>query len=516
MNNKVSGPTSKWWERAIPLVDASQEAEFPPSFLPTVSNGLPVFMHTAGGYAAFYAPRRLCLLPVARAAEVREQVSRLASAWTEGDGLPARPSDSSLAKRAALQLIQAARLAQDEVAQAQASFSPECLTLFLNNTCNLRCGYCHSTPAGRKAAIPTDQAVRAAAEVVAASCAEHRLPFTVAFHGGGEPLLQESAVDRIFALLTPTARRYGVRLRTYAATNGVMSEKKALRYAGRFDLVGLSLDGPPDIQDRQRPTRAGRPTSPSVTRTVGILRSAGTPFHLRATVTRAGLGRQAEIVAYLAQFSPLEIRLEPVYVSPGTHSTLTAEDAPRFVEGFLEARRVGEQMGVPVMTSIVRPSSLFGRHCNVLRSVLNLAPGDIATGCFLESREPEIACRQVQIGALDGKTGAFELDRKRLESLVARCAPIPAVCRNCLCSYQCTYGCPDVCVLQSPTLTGPKGEAPAGFRCTVNRLLLPALLREAAETAWRAPLSGDVVDPRTQLQVTVFKEAQAGEAGDGH
>lgn len=344
---------------------------------------------------------------------------------------------------------------------------------------------------------------------MAAACARRGLVFTCVFHGGGEPTLDRSRADAALDVLGAVAWNQGVRLWTYIATNGVMPEERARWVAARFDLVGLSCDGSPDVQERQRPSRDGLPTSPRVERTARILRDAGRPFHARATITQDTIERQPEIAAYLLEsLAPVEVRLEPVYDSAAA-AGLGPAAAPRFVEGFLKARRVAADMGVAVTTSLVRPDVLHGRHCNVLRGVVNLVPGDLATGCFLESGEAGLAHRGVLVGSTGSATGLFALDRSQVETMAARCAATPPGCDGCLCYYQCDHGCPDVCAVSLAEGSADGDIIRAGFRCRAHRLLMEATVLEAADGAWRSTASGtrrEVTAERVGLSILVFRD----------
>ncbi len=484
-------------------------------FFRVAPRGALVFKCEQDEYAVFYAPRQACVLPRSLAPDAENQLGRLSSAERSGalESVPSR----EMAGRAASRLVQAAQDARNEAAAwAQAAFSPECLTLFLNNACNLRCRYCHAAPGAAPDRPISDRAIRAAGETVALSCAQRRRPLTVAFHGGGEPTLDESRANHILEIVQAAAHSCGVPLQTYIATNGVMPEDRARWLASRFDLVGLSCDGPPEVQDRQRPARDGRPTSSRVGRTAEILREAGRTFHIRATITRETLCRQAEIAAYfMVQFAPAEIRLEPVYANPDRSTELGPEAASLFVAGFMAARKAAAAQQVPVTTSLTRPGSLYGRYCHALRHVLNLVPGDIATGCFLESREAGILRRQVRVGAMRPASACFELDQDRLDFLVSRCSEIPDCCRDCLCCFQCTHGCPDLCPLETPVSPARQRDLTVGFRCRAHRLLMEALILEAADTAWRSTppgVSQEVWVPATRLRVAVYRGAGTGGA----
>ena len=279
-------------------------------------------------------------------------------------------------------------------------------------------------------------------------CAECNLPFTLAFHGGGEPSLDPSHVDSLLEIAGQEAARFGVPLQTYIATNAVVSEETACWLATRFDLVGVSCDGPPEIQNRHRPGRDGRPLFEYVGRTTSRLRQYGRPFHIRATISRETVELPAEIVSYLAdRYAPAEIKLEPVYVNPSGEAPLDVPHAAAFVSSFLSSQTVGATRGVPVTTSITRPDAVYGPYCNVMRRVLNLVPGDVGTGCFLSSRPGDVTRRNLQTGRLDSINGVFRLDEEGIRSMITRCSERPVGCSDCLCSCQCTYGCPDRCAL---------------------------------------------------------------------
>lgn len=498
----------------MPGADLHSASIAGPPFQPVAGRRTPVFVWESDEYAVFYAPRLACVLPRRYAAGMQSWIRRL-PAEGSGQGAPSAAPPHALPQRAAARLVAAANQARAEADRwGLADFSPECLTLFPNNACNLACRYCHSAPEARSGPSIGDAALRSAGALVAAACAQRGIPFTAAFHGGGEPALDSRRVDHILALLGIESRKQGATLKTYIATNGAMPEDRARWLANRFDLVGLSCDGPPDVQNRQRPARNGAPTAVAVARTARILRQAGKRFHLRATVTAETIARQAEIaVNFSERHAPAEIRLEPVYRNPASADALGVQDAAPFVAGFMEARRAAAARGIPVATSLAQFGRLQGRHCNMLRHVLNLVPGDLASGCFLESRAEGIAQRGVRMGAFDPSSGRFELDNAGIAALAARCAAIPAGCETCLCCYQCTHGCPDVCALAvTSEPTGP-AQLAGEFRCQATRLLAEAVVRETAAAAWRntpTATDRDYAATETTPLVAVYRNANAG------
>jgi sulfatase maturation enzyme AslB (radical SAM superfamily) len=456
------------------------------AFRPLRTDRLPIFYRDCGEYVAFYAPGCLCVVDLADAEQFEATIAPFADGGDGGDpgvnwgGELWRRAESAAAKADALRY---------------GSFRPECLTLYLNNECNLRCEYCYADPSPGPAVRLDLVTIAAAAETVAENCREKDLPFYLVFHGGGEPTLHRGQVESILYLSDEVASGYQIETFRYIATNGAMSEEKAVWLARQFDLVGLSCDGPADIHDRQRPNLDGKGTLHLLERTARILRQEGTPFHVRATITGASLHRQTDVADYLChQLSPKEIRFEPVYRGGRADgdAQLDAHHAGEFVAHFLEARKVAQGHGIPLSISGSRPDSIHGPYCNVFRQVLNLVPGGVATACFKAADASRARARGVAMGALSRETGRFEIDHRRVQTLRQLLDTAPPECADCFNRLHCVRGCPDHCPLGGPDSRGTRG---AGFRCQVQKSLTALLLTETAERLWSEVVAGRVRGP---------------------
>ncbi len=462
--------------------------------------GRPVFRQDCAEYAMFYAPSCLCVVDLPDAerfeAAIAPRKNRLESepsarpelVLSRGEGQSRRKGKNQdvdwgaeLWRRAELAVAEANRWQEEP-------FSPECLTLYMNNECNLNCVYCHTDPSPKPVARLELETIAAAAEVVAENCRRKGHPFYVVFHGGGEPILHRECVDSAMARLEAIASAHDVELFRYVATNGVMSEEKAAWLARRFDLVGLSCDGPADIQNSQRPRWGGGDTLHILEHTAHILRQEGCRLHVRTTITGATLHRQSEIADYICQqFSPEEIHFEPVYLSRRTSAAtkFDAHQAEEFVTHFLEAREIARKHGILLMTSGSRPGSIHGPYCHVFRSVLNLVPGGVATACFKVTNAAQVREKGVVIGALNGETGRFEIDHLRVQELCQQLdTPLPE-CVGCFNRYHCVRECPDRCPLDNDAYRSHHSLGP-GFRCRMQKALAYATLRVTAESLWSA------------------------------
>lgn len=362
-------------------------------------------------------------------------------------------------------------------------FTPVCLTLYLNNECNLLCRYCYAMPSSRHAPRLRPEVVAAAADTVARNCLEQNRPFTVVFHGGGEPALDQPFAEHILDTVESVARRYGLSLLRYIATNGTMSEQKATWLAERFDMVGLSCDGPADIQNSQRPRLGGGDTAKAIERTARIIHAAGKTLHVRVTVTRDSAARQPEIADYIcAHLRPAEIHVEPVYrVGRGEQDETALRDAEGFTRAFLEARAIARRWGVPWLNSGSRPGEIHGPYCHVMRDVLQLVPGEIATTCLKTTDRVQADAGGYTIGGSDGH-GGFTIYAERIAAIRSSLAATPDSCQSCFNRYHCVRACPEYCPVTD------NNQRLGSFRCQVHQLLANALIRE---TATSLPVGGN-------------------------
>jgi sulfatase maturation enzyme AslB (radical SAM superfamily) len=448
------------------------------TFRPIGTGERPIYRQDNATYTMFYAPGCLCVVDSQHADPFEATITPDDTAPSSGT-LTGQPVDwgAALWRRAKSAIEQAH-------ARQQEPFRPECLTLYMNNECNLECVYCYTDPVHEPADRLDPDVITAAAEVVAASCREKGLLFSVVLHGGGEPTLHREHVEQTLAQLDAVAARHGVESFCYVATNGVFSAPRAAWLADRCDLVGLSCDGPPYIQDLQRPRYGGGNTSSTVERTAEVLHSAGRPFHVRATITAATLHRQAEIADYICRrLAPQEIHFEPVYLGgrASAHIGLSVHQARAFVTSFREAQSTARRYGIPLAGSGSRLDSIHGPYCNVFRHVINLVPPGVATACFKTTDNTQTRARGAVIGELNRDSGRFEIDHRRIESLRQRLDITPPACAGCFNRYHCVRECPDGCPLD-----GEACASQASFRCQVQKLLAYEVLREKADSLWAA------------------------------
>jgi uncharacterized protein len=438
-----------------------------------VNQTFPIFRREVGETVLFYAPGYLVCTSKNNQDQIERDIAQQNSATPEVLAL--------------LQAAQQARLQWFNLHNRL--FEPVCLTLYPENRCNLHCPYCYAAPDSYQPDAPVSTSavldrgtVRKAAGLVAANCRERDLPFTLVIHGGGEPTLAKGTLQALLGIVEAVTQQEEIGLFKYIATNGVFSIAKAQWLADSFDLIGLSCDGPDEIQNRQRPLPGGGSSSFYVERTAAVFRDAGTSFNTRVTLTPATFPRQEEIVDYIcSRLQPQEIHIEPVYLSGRAATGTFAADpelAQVFAAQFSKARERAKLAGVPLLFSGTRPWEIHGPYCHCFREVLNLVPGNIATPCFKLSDATQV--NQYQAGISQAMAEQFSIDYPRVSQLANLLSSVPEKCSACFNQFHCARGCPDICSLNG--LAGNtliEGVTPPEFRCQAQMLLANAVIERA-------------------------------------
>jgi len=156
--------------------------------------------------------------------------------------------------------------------------------------CNLNCSYCYvynqadSTWRGRPAHM-SDETFDAVIARIRRHVEDSRQDtVTILFHGG-EPTLIGA---RRFASMCERARReLGAHVDVELAiqTNATRLDERWAETLRAYDVaVGVSLDGPREVNDRARVDHRGRGSYDAVSRGLAVLRGGGVPFEILSVV----------------------------------------------------------------------------------------------------------------------------------------------------------------------------------------------------------------------------------------
>lgn len=379
--------------------------------------------------------------------------------------------------------------------------SPPCPSFFmidLTQACVLRCRYCfrHLEDGAR---VISESQLDEICRYILDFCRKHGIFHIDIQAWGGEPTLAWSRILQIHRFFEKTDVTATLCIETCGAvlTPEMAAEAKALEMR-----VGVSIDGPPDIHDAQRPFAAGGGSSAAMLRGLRLLREAGVE-HLTsiAVVTKKSAPRIAEIVRYFSRELQLrQFKFNLVKWHPGMKENglgLDVAGATQFARdmfrALLEEHRAGFR-GVETNVRIRilnlfehRPGSIcLSRGCQGGRKLVSInGLGEIHT------------CDLTDAG--DEPFGSIRDGRDLVELLSAAAANHPFFrprscpgCGTCPWHWFCRGGCASSMRFVQGGYTG---EADS-HECAVNHVLYPELVRlRLSDPDMLDSLSGESVGP---------------------
>lgn len=295
------------------------------------------------------------------------------------------------------------------------------ITLLTSARCNLACAYC---------AQPGFEGIKPEHEKLDPDFAEAGIrdffaaqpSRAIRFFGAGEPTV---AFETMAEIRERAARLAGRDLRVELQTNGLFSDAVAAWVERSVDILWISYDGPPDIQDRGRRTRGGGPSSPAVRRNVE--RFAGhdrIQAGVRATIDPRDFGRLIEILEHFRSLGVRRACLAPVYASTandrGERSLGLLEFARRFVEAWAAAAALGISLSTHLIVNFDEPVAGYCRACTPCP---HLTTDGYVTCCDETPLGPEYLpgiLQELTYGRWDPRARRILYDQRAIERIKAR------------------------------------------------------------------------------------------------
>jgi len=352
--------------------------------------------------------------------------------------------------------------------------SLDTVVLFLSNRCNLACVYCYASansyaprdmpPALAKAAI--DHFIQTRSPSVET--------LTLAFHGGGEPTMNPAVLTGAVDYARGLCESRGLGLRLAGSSNGTWSDNLGRFMVENFDELSISFDGPPEVQNRQRPLVSGGPSFPRVKKNLDRLDRAGFNYGIRMTVTETSLDRMPESVDFICNNTGVrKIQVEPVFAEGrAIDNRLRITKPDRFIEQFRRAHAIARGHDVHLFYSGARPETITTRFCLCAGKAFVVTPEGDVTACFEVYGRNHPKSDQFIIGAHDGN-GGFSFHRDRHMIYRQQCLANRPECRHCFCKWHCAGDC---MVKTGDERTGQRDGVIATDRCYLTREITKYLI----------------------------------------
>jgi len=180
--------------------------------------------------------------------------------------------------------------------------------------CNLRCSYCFYLE--KKDQFAPSESLRMTPDTLEAfvkgmiqSQGGQEIPFA---WQGGEPMLR--GLD-FFRKVVELQRRYadGRTVTNALQTNGILIDDAWAEFfaTNRF-LVGISIDGPPDLHDVHRVDAGSRPTSSRVLEGLDRLKVHGVEFNTLTAVSASNVKHPLKVYRYLKEVGSRYLQFIPI------------------------------------------------------------------------------------------------------------------------------------------------------------------------------------------------------------
>ena len=352
----------------------------------------------------------------------------------------------------------------------------------MTSKCNLSCYYCY---------IPKLK-VDPGDEVIDINFAEAGLrdffrvnpSRLIRFFSPGEPTEAFARMVDIWRLAQKIA---GSELRTELETNGYFTGELAEWVENNVDILWISCDGPPEIQDKQRPTLDNQHSSDVVLENVRRYSRCGhMQFGVRATIADENLERQTELIEYFHSLGVKYVSASPTYhskVNPTIETPSLAKFAKSFVPAFYRAIELGMFYQTLLMVNFDEEVNVY---CQASIPTPRLTTDGYVSSCdwaaFGSRKYLDNKLQELIYGYYDKRKCRIVYDLKKIERIRLRNTSYlgQSVCKGCKALQHCAGGCVGKMMSETDDLYQPTKDwcAAVGYlleRLPVNQGLFPYL-----------------------------------------
>lgn len=346
----------------------------------------------------------------------------------------------------------------------------EMISIFLTTKCNLNCDYCftNKNQGGHKGqTISFDFVKKGIDEYFNTEYMRH-----VRFFGAGEPTEEFGLLKEIHKY----AKNQGGPSVTFEIqTNGAFSDNVAKWLRDNIDIIWISCDGTPDIQDKHRPFfgKDNRKTSAVIEKNIQILqeKNARAFVGIRATITSENIDRQEEMIDYFYTLGIRDIWVDPIFPSVGEKSLNEMNekndfDSMLFAKEFLSATKYAHDKGIfygSILTCNFNDS--VNKHCRACLPVPHLTTDGFVSACDMALfGKDENHMSELIYGKWDEDNNEIIIDPIKIAHIRNRTTENMKHCEMCASKEHCGGYCLGEVLNETGKLCGQKEGACAAIR----------------------------------------------------
>lgn len=205
---------------------------------------------------------------------------------------------------------------RSEIKYPSKNFCPSFFIMELTNKCNFGCTYCFRDHAAAQKNFADMDSIDRTVRMISEYCHRKNFHRINVQPWGGEPLLNLDGIVRIYEDFAKESIKCNITLMTNAS---LITEKTAEKLYSINADMGISIDGPEYIHNKQRPYSNGKASFSDTVRGIENLKKAGFAGSLGtiSVITKNSVHRIPEIIRYIVlELGISSIKLNIVRSSP--------------------------------------------------------------------------------------------------------------------------------------------------------------------------------------------------------
>lgn len=328
--------------------------------------------------------------------------------------------------------------------QPKANLYPTEAMLLPTFNCNLRCVYCYANSGDGPHDTMNIKVARATVDLLIKNAVKkQQKKIIIAFHGGGEPTIAWELLQNIFDYAQQEVSHMGLEVDISITTNGVLTTEQLEWMITNHIGIQISFDGPPDIQNSQRPLANGKGSFDYTYSSVDYLVKLNYPFGIQSVITNNSVKRMIEIIDFFSNsFRIKDIHFEPLFECGRCQYSGWGEPSPsEYTERFVEAWKYAASRSINLHTSLSRLDTLTSFFCGASGQNFIITPNGFVTACLEVSSIIDNRSETFIYGSYKEDRGCFELETKKLEFLATRNIHNLPNCVSCPIAWHCGGDC---------------------------------------------------------------------------
>lgn len=316
-------------------------------------------------------------------------------------------------------------------------YFPTSVVFSVTSDCNLRCVYCYAR-AGLDSYVITPKLAEDALDVIIRNAQQQgKNSIGIGFLGGGETMLEYSLVKHIVSYVKSN---WNGKASFSMVTNGTLLTPERAEYLTHHGFkFTVSLDGPQDVQDTQRPMVNGSGSFRACIKGIKNLKRLGcNAIAIRSTLTKNNIYLLKEMID-ISRSLDVPLKVEPMTPTGRGESSQDTITAEVFIEEYTKAKKYADKIGVILKTTYDHDFTPRINFCSANGRSFCVLPSGQITSCSRVTRSDDFLAEQYIIGELVGSSLRVDSDKV---AFLKQLSPLNfSQCVDCFAKWYCAGGC---------------------------------------------------------------------------